>query len=152
MPETSLSDRAALADLAANYSVSVDHGDYGTVAALFVPDGRLVIHRPDQQPEEIKGAHEIARKIETARSGLLATSHFLGQQLAEVDGDHATAETYCTAQHISEEGGERWNRVMNIRYVDECVREAERWRFLQRTLMVDWVEYRPVGTPPASEN
>ena len=33
------------------------------------------------------------------------TTHFIGNQLARVEGDTATAETYCLAHHIHERDG-----------------------------------------------
>jgi len=149
MGHVSLDDRAALADLVASYARAVDRRDHDAITELFAPGGRLVINRPDADPDVIERA-AIASTIRDRQVGLLATSHFLGQQLVEVDGDVAETETYCVAQHISVVDGARWNRVMNIRYLDRCARAGDGWRFEQRTLMVDWVEHWAVGGPPVA--
>ena len=76
------------------------------------------------------------------------TTHFLGQQSVSFDPDdpdRATGETYCLAHHLHVVGEARVNDVMSIRYQDEYVREAGRWRFATRTLFVDWTERRPTG-------
>jgi hypothetical protein len=76
------------------------------------------------------------------------TTHFVGQQSVwfdAADADRATGETYCLAHHLHVVDDVRVNDVMSIRYQDEYVREAGRWRFATRTLVVDWTERRPTG-------
>lgn len=70
-----------------------------------------------------------------------ATFHRVHNQLATIDGDYATGETYCTADHLQADGTIlSWS----IRYQDEWRREGGVWRFTRRQLIVDWEEIRPV--------
>jgi hypothetical protein len=126
-----------LLDLAAAYAAAVDRRRYDDLAALFLPEGTLIV-----PPNELHGPDAIADAVRRSHRAQLATFHLLGQQVADIDGDVATAETYCVAQHLYEEDGERWNRVMNIRYQDDCRRVDGRWRYLRRRLEVDWTEVR----------
>ena len=70
-----------------------------------------------------------------------ATVHRVHNQLATIDGNRASGETYCTADHLQADGTIlSWS----IRYLDEWRREDDVWRFTRRHLIVDWEEVRPV--------
>lgn len=70
------------------------------------------------------------------------TRHIVHQIHAEVDGDEAVSETYCTADHLMKESDEilSWS----LRYKDLWRREGEGWRIAHRRLEIDWEETRPV--------
>ena len=70
------------------------------------------------------------------------TTHFLGQQYVDVDGERATGETYCLAHHLSGDGDEQHNHVMSIRYLDDYQRVDGRWLIARRRLVIDWTEDR----------
>jgi SnoaL-like domain len=146
VPADLLADRLALADLAASYARAVDRRDYGALAALFEPDGRIVVEREGRPPDVLAGPEAIAARVAAGIERFARTFHFVGQQLVDIDGDDASGETYCVAQHLSEGGFVQSNHVMNIRYQDRFRRSAAGWRFVERRLHVDWVEDRPVGT------
>ncbi|MFF4825168.1 nuclear transport factor 2 family protein [Streptomyces sp. NPDC001312] len=72
------------------------------------------------------------------------TTHFNGQSTVSLDGDRATAESYCLAHHLSVDGdGQRSLMIASIRYLDEFVKQDGGWLFAERRLMVDWTETRP---------
>lgn len=140
-----MSDRAALADLAADYARCVDRGDPKGVAACFAPDG--VLRRVDLAAggkllSERTGRDEIALAISKMRYN--ATFHFVGQQQTDTQGDTATGETYCLAHHLTvpEDGSPATDFIMFIRYQDQFVRLDEGWRFAVRELHIDWTENR----------
>lgn len=149
MAQPTPEDRIAIGDLTTAYAMAVDERRYDDLAALFLPDGVIVHHRRDQPATELRTAAGIAEAIQRSQTKLIATNHFLGQQhVADVDGDTATSVTYCCAQHLSDEGGELWNRVMNIRYHDQLRRVDGQWRFVERRLEVDWTEHRRADLKP----
>jgi hypothetical protein len=51
-------------------------------------------------------------------SRCVATTHFNGQSTITLDGDSATGETYCLADHILENEHGRSLNVLAIRYED----------------------------------
>ncbi len=61
-----------------------------------------------------------------------------------MEGDTATAETYCLAHHIHERDGVVVDRTLAIRYRDRLVRAGDRWRFAERILVVDWESEQPL--------
>ncbi|MFB6958015.1 nuclear transport factor 2 family protein [Streptomyces sp. NPDC056309] len=56
------------------------------------------------------------------------TTHFNGQSTVSLDGDRATAESYCLAHHLSVDGdGQRTLMIASIRYLDELVKQDGGW-------------------------
>jgi hypothetical protein len=143
-------DRIALRALVENYARGADRRDGDLVAAQFVPDGRILIfdqgERSPAPTRQLIGRGEIGPAMLKLKRYEI-TTHFLGQQTVEIDGDAATGETYCMAHHVSGEGTERNNFIMSIRYLDQYQRVDDRWYFVERRLMCDWTERRPM---PAS--
>jgi ketosteroid isomerase-like protein len=142
-------DRLALGRLVKAYAHHVDRREPEAVAALFCEDGVLAIYDGDPEhvvPDRVRtGPEEIA----TALHGLAryeATTHFLGQQMVDVDGDTATGETYCMAHHIAEVDGIRRDKVMAIRYLDRYRRVGAAWKIEERRLAIDWTDDREL--PP----
>lgn len=70
------------------------------------------------------------------------TQHRVFQVVAQIDGDSASGETYCSAEHVLKDGDQLL--VWAIRYQDQWRREDGQWRFARRTLVVDWEEVRPI--------
>ncbi len=145
-----MSDRAALADLVAQYARCVDRGNPEGVAACFAPDGvlrRIDLPAGKKLLSERTGRDEIARAI--SKLPYHSTFHFVGQQQTEIAGDTATGETYCIAHHLTmpDDGSPATDFVMFIRYQDQFVRLDEGWRFASRELHIDWTETRPVESP-----
>ena len=73
-----------------------------------------------------------------------ATTHFNGQSTVRLNGDAATGESYCLAHHVQAHDGRRSLMVASIRYLDTFTKQAGRWLFAERRLMVDWIETRPL--------
>lgn len=63
---------------------------------------------------------------------------------AEIEGDTARGLVGCVAHHIEGPEGERRDRVLNIRYVDQYVKTEGTWRFKRREVRVVAVEKRPL--------
>lgn len=142
-------DLRAIHRLAVDYASACDRRQPATVAGLFAPDGALVKYggaSGDGEPVlEARGSSA----IEQALQGLFryeSTFHFVGQHSATVTGDTAEGETYCMAHHIYRLKGRPYDRVMAIRYGDCYVKIGPTWRFQERKLLLDWIDYRPMGT------
>ena len=101
---------------------------------------------------EQKGEHKRLKPdelVEAARGMLTSfesTMHFLGNSLISVEGDEASAETYCIAYHHIA-GGERGDhdRVVGMRIVDALARRGDEWRFTRRTYIFEWGRVDPAA-------
>ncbi|WP_187369095.1 nuclear transport factor 2 family protein [Baekduia soli] len=142
-------DRTLLRELAEAYASAADRRDDDAFVALFTPTATLTI----RQGGAVLGTF-------TGRDGLCgatapldaysATMHFVGNHACAVDGDAATATTYCLANHLRPAGdGGVENLRMVIRYDDRCVRGADgRWRYAARDLDILWTEVAPASVAP----
>ena len=145
-----LTARVALRDLVDTYARDVDRRDTEAVAWLFSAEGRLVVHfnpRPDGSPTVRRGRDEIGTALVAGLERYLGTTHIVGGQVVELDPDgmRARGETVCLAHHVYERHDERRLLVMAVRYEDDYVVEAGRWRFASRQLRLDWRDDRPVA-------
>jgi hypothetical protein len=73
-----------------------------------------------------------------------ATTHYNGQSIFALNGAAVTGESYCLAHHVQVQDGRRSLMVASIRYLDTFTKQAGRWLFSERRLMVDWIETRPL--------
>lgn len=141
-----LEDEAAIRRLAALYARAVDRDEPDTLAGLFAADAVL------EGPGFSMQGHEQLRAIPGMLRGMYRrTLHQVHQQTVRVEGDHAEAETYCTANHVSDKGaGQAENLAWAMRYLDSLRRENGRWLFARRRVVIDWTETRPAqwATPP----
>lgn len=92
----------------------------------------------------IKGREANLGSLDMLGRMFKATRHLVHNQLAEIDGDTAAGETYCTAEHRM--AGEAGDMLLcwAIRYQDQWRREAGQWKISRRELIVDWEELRPL--------
>lgn len=115
-------------------------------AALFAPEGRIIVHVADPSSSEpvqiLQGHAELAEAFKVLET-YDATTHFNGQSTITLDGDHATGESYCLAHHVWVEDGQRMLMIMAIRYHDTFIRQDGRWLFADRELITDWIDKRP---------
>jgi len=131
------SDRLELRRLAELYAFGADRRDKALWRQVLAAD--CVIEGPGFTSE---GLETCLLSIDALGQMFRATIHRVHQQLVEIDGDRATGETYCTADHLLNH--EDSILVWVIRYQDEWRRGAEGWRFTRRRLILDWTETRPV--------
>jgi len=77
----------------------------------------------------------------------MSTMHFNGQSTIKVDGERATATTYCRAYHLKNQGAGQASpqqlMIAGIRYFDTIVKQQGAWLFAERKLKVSWIELRP---------
>lgn len=139
-------DRHAWHNLALEYAFAVDRRDDQALVALFASGAKLVLPGELARGGRRDGFTELEpnQVVESVRR-FVRTRHVVEQQRVLRDGGAATGETYCTAHHLYRRDGELRDYVMTIRYLDEFVATAAGWRFARRTLVVDWVEDRPVA-------
>ena len=136
-----LLDRERIRALCSAYAFAVDRRDFSLLRELFLPDARLAIYAGEPSPQalrlEARGRDAIERALRRIER-YAVTTHQLGGQTVELDGDLARAETRCLASHLFLRDGARQRLDMAIRYQDRLVRVDDDWRFAERALAVDW--------------
>ena len=133
-------DALAIRALCERYAQAVDAGDSVAFSALFTPDGHLVANFLGEV--HFYGREQLAQVPVQAHADAATTMHFIGNHLAEVDGDSAIGVTYCIANHI---GDDRTNLVMMVRYDDRFSRSTDgEWLIADRCVDVRWTETHQV--------
>lgn len=139
-------DRLAIRELVDAYAHCADRRDCEGQMALFTEDAHFLVFMdakastPSQtilRRADLRPVFEDLRQYE-------ATTHFNGQSTVVLNGAAATGESYCLAHHIRVEDGRRSIMIASIRYLDTFTKQAGRWLFSERRLMVDWTENRPL--------
>jgi hypothetical protein len=143
-------DERALRRLLGVYAAAVDDRDPATMIATFAPGGKLVVYEGEAaQPSWEYNGDEVAGVIADMERYYLATFHFLGNFVCDVDGDRATGNPYCIAYHLRDDGRGRQVISTPIRYRDTYVRTPAGWRFELRRCHILWRERRlAVQWPP----
>lgn len=132
-----LLDRAALRQTAELYAQGADRRDKAVWSEILTSD--CVLSGPGF---ELQGLPAALGSLDFLAATFAATQHKVHNQTVRIDGDAASGETYCTADHLQETDGERTLSSWAIRYQDQWRREAGQWRFTRRTLVIDWIDNR----------
>jgi hypothetical protein len=127
-------------DIQRRYCRGVDRLDWEMVRACFHADADCDYGHYRGGPDGF---------VEMAREGLLTystTTHFIGNQLVELQGDAAWAEHYVVAWHRVPAAGDAPERdfVCNFRYADRVEWRGGEWRIARRVLLVDSWRHIPL--------
>src|SRR5262249_43517897 len=72
-----------------------------------------------------------------------ATSHCVSNMLFLIDGAHAEGELLTSAYHRALGGTQEM--IAYGRYLDRYEKRDDVWKFLRRSLVLDWVSDRPLA-------
>ncbi|MEX1008339.1 MAG: nuclear transport factor 2 family protein [Acidimicrobiia bacterium] len=121
-----LLDRAEIHDLMMQYALGVDLRDYDRIRNCFASS-----FRASYGSREFTDADELIEFISGVEH-FPSTTHFLGTQLVDVDGDDAWMQTYSLITHRPNEDDPSADWVAAGQYVDRLLREHGRWRIAER--------------------
>jgi uncharacterized protein (TIGR02246 family) len=113
-------DALAIRALSERYAQAVDAGDISAFLSVFTPDGHLVSNYRGGATH-YRGWEELVEVPVRAKAMAPTTMHFIGNHLAEINGEVATGVTYCVANHLRDD---RSNVVLMVRYFDAYRRDA----------------------------
>jgi hypothetical protein len=139
---TPVSPTQQLRSLVDAYARTMDDRDAATLIGLFVPGGRLTITA--EQTQEFVSPHGLNQIIDYMRR-YTKTFYFVGNHLCDIDGEHATGETYSIAYHHRARSGQPAQIIETpIRYKDQYTRTPDGWRFQHRAATILWTETREI--------
>jgi len=133
-----LSDRIELRALVDLYARIPDDREYSLVDAIFTEDATLV------GPGFELSGRELIRQGMQAIEQYSATLHSMHGQVLEIEGDEATGDTWCIANHVHEKEGHPHKLDWGIRYKDRYRREPQGWRIAHRELVLVWAQELPL--------
>ena len=138
-------DRLAIRELIDRYAHCADRRDADGQKALFTEATRFVVYMDGEgsDPTQVLDGREALTPVFDDLNRYQATMHFNGQSTIELDGDHASGESYCIAHHLFTPERERRLMLAYLRYHDTFAKTNGAWLFEERKLYVDWIETRP---------
>lgn len=127
-----VADRLAIMDVLNRYARGIDRCDLAVLKSVWWDDA-LVDYGTGDAP-----ALGWSEAVLPALAAMRRTQHFLGNMLIDIDGDTATAETYCRAWHEvdSPEGPQEMD--VGGRYLDRLDKRDGDWRLIHRRYVLDW--------------
>jgi hypothetical protein len=134
-----LLDKQAIREVLLRYCRGIDRVDGELIRSVYHDDA-VEDHGAfaGKTPDEFVG-------YATERSHVFsATSHYVTNQLIELDGDVASSEAYFLVVHRGERDGEAYDVVAGGRYVDRFERRNGEWKIARRTVVHDWSRVDPV--------
>ena len=137
-----MTDRLAIRDVMARYARGLDRRDFDLVASCFTSDAYA-----DYGTSSGQGVDKI---VEITRAVLRFhhTTHFMGNQLVDLQGDTVNVETYAIDYLRFTKDGRDYDMWGGLRYEDTFVRQNGEWRIKHRVMHTDWRRYDPVTTAP----
>jgi hypothetical protein len=139
-----LEDRIAIRELIDAYSFCADTRNIQGHMALFTKDTNFEVYMDEKiaTPTQVVTGRKDLFPVFDDLNQYFSTMHFNGQSTINVDGDHATATTYCRAYHLKVPNGVQQLMIAGIRYYDTMVKQDGSWLFAERKLKVCWIENR----------
>jgi hypothetical protein len=131
-------DKSVLQDLVLTYCRACDRRDFALVRTLYHDDaiddhGRMFRGSPD----------EFVKWLPTAMGQFEATVHSITNSLFAIDGDRAEGEHYTVAYHRGHPPDAQ-EVIVGGRYLDRYEKRQGVWKFLHRSLVLDWAQVRAV--------
>lgn len=126
---------SAIRRIVNRYARGVDRRDFDLVRSCYHPDA-VEDRGPGRYCGDVEGFVEWLRE---QLSGYASSSHHIGTQNMEIDGDVAHVESYCLALHRTAATGDApaMDRVIPCRYMDRFERREGRWLIAARTNVYD---------------
>lgn len=143
-----LLDKDDLHDLMYRYARGVDRFDKELVRTCFWPDATAVF--PLSRDAVFRGTYNDYLEIDAASwEPYTAQQHYLCNQLCEIDGNQARAETYQFSFYWTIPGIDPTLNSQNSgRYIDRYERREGTWRIIHREFIRNFsFPIRPEGFP-----
>jgi len=139
---TRMLDRERIADVVRRYAHAFDRRNWPLVRSYFTDDC-VIEGSVDTLPID-----QALARSERLSALYASTFHFVGNQVADVEGDRGYVESYLVAYHwkAAPPGTEHpENLIGGARYHDTLIRQGDRWLIQHRRVSRDW----GMGPPPA---
>jgi ketosteroid isomerase-like protein len=140
-----LIDKQALSELVYTYCRACDRRDFALVRTLYHDDAI-----DDHGAMFCGSADEYVAWLPQVMANFEATVHSISNALFVVHGDEAQGEIYTQAYHRTPAPAGR-EIIIGGRYLDRYARRAGAWKFLHRSLALDWVRLQAVDAAAYAE-
>ncbi len=133
-----IEDKMALKELVDSFSILADQKDVDTQVLLFTEDAEVNTYYDGKLVGTYKGRESIGKAFASYLSNFSHVFHMNGQQIVEIDGDHATGVSYCQVYLKGTLRGKNVEITDGAYYNDEYVKRNGRWLIDKRTTNFVW--------------
>jgi hypothetical protein len=136
-----LLDEAAIRRVHLDYCRGIDRRDWDLVRSCYHADA------VDHHGPYSGGVDGFIVWAKEAVATMLSTTHFVGNQIVDVDGSGAWHEAYCRAYHRmrATDSNSEVEYVINLRYLDHFEFRGGQWKISDRLVVHDSVRWDTVG-------
>lgn len=137
----SLTDKQEITEVLYRYARAVDRKDFDRVADCYFPD---TIDHHGGYVGRIDG---LIADMKSRHATIDSSIHYITNILIDIDGDRATAESYCLCylrQASKDADGAQQRTTIKCRYIDKFERRADHWRIADRIVVFDEYATEPV--------
>lgn len=127
-----LEDRVSIKSVVDAFSIFADQKDIASQLELFTEDATVEVYFEGDLYGRFKGREMIAEGFGPYLANFQKVYHINGQQTVNVDGDQATATSYCFVVLIRIENEERLRTDGGVYYHDEFIRRSGDWLIAKR--------------------
>jgi SnoaL-like protein len=139
-----MEDRNSIRELIDQYAFCADTRDAQGQMAIFTEDTNFEVYMDEKiaTPTQVITGRKNLFPVFDDLNQYQSTMHLNAQSTIRIDGDQASAKTYCRAYHLKVQDGIQKMMIAGIRYYDKMVRQGGVWLFSERKLKVCWIETR----------
>lgn len=131
-------DRLLLRQLVDRVAILGDRKDFKAQVQLFTADAVSETFAGNTRILKLKGRQEMKEAFAGFLKDYETIYHFNGQQVVDIDGEHATGTCYCLITLTGNEQGNKIRTTIGAVYRDEYVCENGRWLISSRIGNFRW--------------
>lgn len=139
-----IEDRMAIKNVVDTFSTLADQKETGRQTLLFTANAIVESISQGQRGAPLTGRKQIGDAFANFLNNFETVYHINGQQTVALNGDKASATSYCLVVLISAINGKRMKTTMGVFYNDDFVRENGRWLIAKRQSNFAWREQQPL--------
>lgn len=139
-----IEDKMAIKNVVDRFSNLADTKEIDKQVLLFTEDGVVESISNGMPSPKLVGRQQLKEVFSGFLSGFQTVYHHNGQQTIDLQGDKASATSYCNVILVGEQEGKTMKTTLYTIYKDEFVKEYGQWLIKHRTSNFVWREVEEV--------
>ena len=140
-----IEDKLALKEVVDTFSILADAKDLHAQIFLFTENAVVESYFNGKLALTFNGRKEIEDGFTAFIKNYETVYHINGQQTVKINGDKATAISYCSVTLIGEENGKKMKTGLGVSYNDEFERIDNAWLISKRKSSFNWQDKKEFG-------
>lgn len=140
-----IEDKLAIKNVLDRFSALADTKEIDEQVLLFTEDGVVESFSKGMPSSKLVGRQQLKEVFSRFLAGFSTVYHQNGQQTIDLQGDKASATSYCTVILVGEQEGKTMKTTLYTIYQDEFVKFNGQWLIKYRTSNFVWREVEEVN-------